>query len=223
MISWDHIDTVFLDMDGTLLDLHYDNFFWKEHVPHRYAQKYQLSFSEAKQTLYQRYASVEGTLSWYCLDYWARELGLDIVSLKREVAHLIALHPHVPQFLDAIREVGKRLVLLTNAHGDSLALKLEVTGIDTHFDRLLSSHELGAPKESAAFWGLLHEREDYKPRSTLMVDDNLEVLRSARQHGIEHLITVRQPDTKSPPNDTGEFVAIDSFRQITPAMSPSRR
>ena len=26
MINWQQIDTVFLDMDGTLLDLHFDNY-----------------------------------------------------------------------------------------------------------------------------------------------------------------------------------------------------
>ncbi|HBT55971.1 MAG TPA: haloacid dehalogenase, partial [Pseudomonas sp.] len=33
MLNWNAIDTVLLDMDGTLLDLHFDNHFWLEHMP----------------------------------------------------------------------------------------------------------------------------------------------------------------------------------------------
>ena len=32
-LDWTSIDTVLLDMDGTLLDLRFDNWFWQEHVP----------------------------------------------------------------------------------------------------------------------------------------------------------------------------------------------
>ncbi len=152
MIDWSAIRLVFLDMDGTLLDLHFDNHFWREHLPMRFAEQRGIEPERAKEELYGRYAAVQGQLRWYCLDYWSRELGVDIVALKREVAHLIDVRAHVREFLDALRGIGLRVVLLTNAHDDSLRLKLEYTGIKGHFDRLISSHGLGEPKESAAFW-----------------------------------------------------------------------
>ncbi len=39
MIVWDEINTVLMDMDGTLLDLYFDNHFWQELIPLRYAQQ----------------------------------------------------------------------------------------------------------------------------------------------------------------------------------------
>ncbi|HNG60363.1 MAG TPA: haloacid dehalogenase, partial [Cellvibrionaceae bacterium] len=39
MIPWQAIDTLLLDMDGTLLDLHYDNYFWLEYLPRAFAAK----------------------------------------------------------------------------------------------------------------------------------------------------------------------------------------
>jgi len=124
MIDWQRIDTVFLDMDGTLLDLHFDNHFWLEHVPERYAQARGLAPEVAKAQLLARYRDIEGTLEWYCVDHWSRELGLDIALLKQEVEHLIAVHPHVLDFLEALERRGKRRVLVTNAHQKALALKL---------------------------------------------------------------------------------------------------
>jgi putative hydrolase of the HAD superfamily len=216
MIDWQHIDTVFLDMDGTLLDLHFDNHFWLEHVPLRYGEKHGLDADSAKAALYPRFKNVEGTMDWYCLDYWSRELDLDIVELKREVDHLIALHPYVIDFLDAVRRSRRRLVLVTNAHIKSLDLKMQKTQLQGHFDRLVCSHDFGLPKEDVRFWELLQQEEPFAPARTLLVDDSLPVLRSARGYGIAHLLAVHQPDTRSPAKNVEDFEAINSFKDIMP-------
>ena len=215
-LDWSVIRTVFLDMDGTLLDLHFDNQFWLEHVPRRYAEKHGLPLDEAKDQLFKRYRRVEGTMDWYCIDYWSRELGMDIAVLKQEVEHLIAVHPHVITFLDAVRAAGKRSVLVTNAHGKSLALKMKRTALGEHLDSIVCAHDLGIPKEETVFWGKLREVEDYQPNRTLLVDDNLEVLRSAQAYGIKYLLAVERPDTKGPVLEPQGFAALSSFREIIP-------
>ena len=214
MLDWNNIHTVFLDMDGTLLDLHYDNFFWREHVPFRFAEKHGMSHDQAKQELSGRYGSKVGSLDWYCVDFWTRELGLEIAELKEEVAHLIAIHPDVTAFLDATRQSGRRVVMVTNAHRKSLNLKMRTTGLEPYFDALHTSHDVGLPKENPAFWIGLHERESFDPEKTLLVDDSLPVLRSAQAYGIAHLLAVRFPDSKQPEKDPEEFPAIHSFRDV---------
>lgn len=216
MLDWQQIDSVFLDMDGTLLDLHFDNHFWREHVPRRYAEMRGIGVTAAKEELFPRFRRVEGTMDWYCLDYWSRELELDILMLKREIEHLIAVHPTVTEFLDAVRTAGKRRVLVTNAHMQSLTLKMARTRLGGHFDAVICSHDYGRPKEDPAFWELLGDKEHYDPRRTLLVDDSLPVLRAAQRFGIAHLLCVRQPDTKSPPRVITEFDAIDNFSEIMP-------
>ena len=216
MIDWQQIDTVFLDMDGTLLDLNFDNYFWQQHVPQRYAEQYQLTLEEASAQLAERYKSVEGTIDWYCLDYWTRELGLDIALLKTEVDHLIAVHPHVTEFLDAVRAAGKRMLLVTNAHMKALNLKMEKTQLGGHFDELICSHDYGVAKEEQAFWQRFREEHPFDPARTLLVDDSLAVLRSARRYGIGHLLAVYEPDTQQGRRDVQEFEAIESFLDIMP-------
>ena len=217
MIDWRDIDSVLLDMDGTLLDLHYDNQFWQELVPRRYAMSRGLDVDTAKAVLKPIFRRSEGTLNWYCIDYWSRELRLDIPLLKREVAHLICIHPHVLDFLRALRETGKHILLVTNAHSKSLALKLEYTRLGDYLDVIVSSHDLGYPKEEPLFWRQLAELHPYAPARSLLIDDNLAVLRSARAYGIQHLLAVHQPDSRRPPRDTHEFAAVEDFRAITPA------
>lgn len=216
MPEWNRIDTVFLDMDGTLLDLYFDNHFWREHMPRRYAEFHGLDEAVAQAHLDTHYERHAGTLNWYCLDFWASELNLDIVQLKQEVAHLIAVRPDVPAFLQAVRASGRRITMVTNAHPKSLDLKMRETGLDAYFDALISSHQIGMPKEHPDFWQGLQAVEPFDKTRTLFVDDSLPVLNSARAYGIAHLLAICNPDSRQPHKDCGDFIAIDSFAQVMP-------
>lgn len=215
-IDWSAIDTVLLDMDGTLLDLHYDNHFWQVYVPEKFAERHGLSHAEAHDECFRRYNAKSGTLDWYCVDYWTEQLNLDIVQLKEELLHLVAVHPDVTEFLQALRVAGKRLALVTNAHHKSLTLKMQKTGLDVHFDAIHSAHSFGLAKEAPEFWGRLVLAEPFLPGRTLLVDDSLPVLRSARTYGIAHLLAIHRPDTRQPDKDVGEFAAIRRFGDILP-------
>ncbi len=216
MIPWHKINSVFLDMDGTLLDLHFDNHFWREHVPMRYAELHGIALEEAKSRLYDRFKQKEGTMDWYCVEYWSQELELDIAGLKQEIDHLIAVHNHVIEFLQRTRDTGKRVVLVTNAHAKSLDLKMRVTGLTDAFDALICAHDIGYPKEDQRFWSLLGEYEPFERENTLFIDDSLSVLRAAREFGIGHILAISKPDSKSPPREINEFVSIDGFDAIMP-------
>ncbi len=219
MIDWYQVDLLFLDMDGTLLDLHFDNHFWLEHVPMRYALAHDMDIEAAKSELYARYQSREGTLEWYCVDYWSRELGLDIALLKQEVDGLIAMHPHVIPFLDAVRRSGRRTVLVTNAHQKSLGLKLRRTQLGGHLDGVVCSHDLGVPKEDLRFWGKLQQIEPFDPERTLFVDDSPAVLASARRYGIGWLLQVLKPDTRGAVRPAEDFPAINGFADLLTAST----
>ncbi|NOZ53675.1 MAG: GMP/IMP nucleotidase [Gammaproteobacteria bacterium] len=215
-LPWYKINSVFLDMDGTLLDLNFDNHFWQEHVPKRYGELRGLSLEDAKAEIYPRFKNAEGTLDWYCIDYWSTELGLDIEKLKKEVDHLIAVHPHVIDFLVAVKASGRRLLLVTNAHVKSLALKMEQTQLAGYFDHIICSHDLGAAKETPVFWDKFKAIEAFDNNATLLVDDSLPVLRAAKNYGISHLLAIYKPDTCRPANDVAEFNAIHGFDDIMP-------
>jgi len=214
MINWKKIDTVLLDMDGTLLDLNFDNHFWKEFVPLKYAELHGLPVHAAKQQLVPLFKSMEGKLEWYCLDYWSETLRLDIAGLKAELSGLIAVLPHVVEFLDKMQQSPKKVLLVTNAHRDSLALKMEKTCLQPFFDAIISSHDMGVPKEQANFWELLQQRQAFEKQSTLLVDDNLAVLDSAQRFGIGYLISISKPDTRLPKRDITSYPAIEDFREL---------
>jgi len=222
MVVWSEVDTVFLDMDGTLLDLHFDNYFWQCYVPQCYARDKNINDEEAQIELALRYKEVEGRLEWYCLDHWSRELGLDIALLKEEVDHLMAVHPHVTDFLAALRASGRRIVLVTNAHQKALALKLNRTQLGGCFDAIYCAHDIGLPKENPQFWHELQQLEPFDPKCTLFVDDSLSVLRSARQYGFRWLLAVVKPDSHSSVRKVTDFPAIHDFSEIISGLAENK-
>ncbi len=215
-INWNHIETVLLDMDGTLLDLHFDNFFWLTHLPRRYAEHHNLCPDKATAELHQRFNEKRGTLDWYCLEYWSAELSVNIEELKEEIQHLIQERPFVREFLRQLGETGKQRVLVTNAHPNSLRLKLAVTGIGGLLDQIISSHTFGFPKESPKFWQQLQSEVHFNPAKTLFIDDSEEILDAARRFGIDTIIGIRQPDSKMEPRSSVSHPSITHFNEIFP-------
>lgn len=215
-INWDEIDSVFLDMDGTLLDLHYDNYFWRDFLPQQYALKHSIETEEAQKILVPKFREHEGTLNWYCLDFWSEQLDMDVAMMKEDVAHLIDIHDGVVAFLEAMAKRPQRVVLVTNAHQKVVKIKMRYTQLQVHFDAIITSHQVGYPKEDPTFWHELHNYEDYNKDRTLFIDDSDNVLQSARSYGIKYLLTIAQPSSQEAPRLTANFPILKHFEDIIP-------
>ena len=212
--SWQEIDTVFLDLDGTLLDKYFDDYFWQEFVPEVFARENRVDKAVARVKLLGTYKKVENTLEWTDLDYWSNELGLDIPLLKREISHLIALRPQVIEFLEYLNEHRKETYLVTNAHPKTLEVKLEKIDITKHFTAIFCSKEIGAAKEQPEFWTGLQELLPFNRNRTLFVDDTERVLQSARNYGLSHLIHIAQPSSQLPATFSTDFFSILDFQEL---------
>jgi putative hydrolase of the HAD superfamily len=216
MIDWSSIDTVLLDMDGTLLDLHFDNYFWTEHLPRLYAAEHRITVEESSAHLHGEFVAERGTLQWYCLDHWSRRLGMDIAALKRELQHMISIRPFAIEFLARLRDSQRDVVMVTNAHRKTLEIKMDSVDITGWFDRVVISHDLHAPKEEQAFWHALQALHPFDPARTLLIDDTEQVLESAQKYGIAHLLTLLQPDSRQLKRIDTRFPGIHHFDEIMP-------
>jgi HAD superfamily hydrolase (TIGR01509 family) len=207
-------ETLMLDMDGTILDLAYDNYIWLDLVPRRYAAANGMSFEQAREELIEKYRAVQGNLEWYCLDHWNDRLGIDVVQIHHDVTYRIRYLPGALDFLRSVAELDKKVLLVTNSHPDTLHLKEAVTGFGDYFDGLYSSHAYGHAKESQAFWHALRDEVDFDIGTTLFVDDSRPVLKSARDYGVSMLVTVTRPDSQKPLCNGSGFPGVQGVADL---------
>ena len=210
-IKWSEIDTVLLDMDGTLLELHFDNHFWQEHIPRIWGEQRGMSAQDAKSHLVPLFEQHAGTLNWYCVDFWSDQLGVDIMHHKQEVAHKIAYRPSAQSFLQRCQDESDDVRLITNAHRKVLNLKIAHTKLDQYFHDMVCSHELSHPKEHEGFWHQLQNKKAFDPDRTLFLDDSEAVLEAADRYGIKHVYSIAQPDLSSERAMPSRFFMLDQL------------
>ena len=203
-----------LDMDGTILDLAFDTYVWKELVVGRYAEHKGLEYQVARERLFAKYMSIQGDLEWYCLDHWSERLGFDVLELHHEVHQRIEYLPGAKTFLETVRESDIQVLLVTNSHPDTLQLKNDTLGFAEFFDGIHSSHTYGHAKERQEFWHALQEEEGFDPETTVFVDDTVPVLRSAIEYGITQSVVITHPDTTEPVRENGEFPGVAGVREL---------
>ena len=214
MRDWRKFEIILLDMDGTILDLAFDNYFWLELVPRCLARERNAELADVTADLFARFARMQGSLEWYCLDYWTAELSLDLRALKTASSHRVRFLPGAATFLDRLRATGKPVVLVTNAHAHTLEIKKGVAGLGRWIDTFVSSHEFGTPKESAGFWKGVQQRLGFDPATTLFIDDSLPVLDAAAAHGIAGVLAIARPDTRYPARVMERHASIEALGEL---------
>lgn len=219
LIDFSKISAVLLDMDGTLLDKYFDDYFWEHLVPEKYAEKNKVTFGKAKEVLLALYKEHEGTLNWTDIDFWSRELNLDIPALKEQIKHLIEVHPHVEDFLKALKSSNKKVYMLTNAHYKVLDIKLKKTEIGKYFDRCVTSFEIGYPKEMIEFWEKTERLLGFDRKSALFIDDTVEILHTAKKFGIKHIYFKARGNSKKESPDLTGFPSIRDFGEFAKTIN----
>jgi putative hydrolase of the HAD superfamily len=215
---WSEVQYVLLDMDGTLLDKYFDEYFWGHLVPEKYADKHNITFGRAKEKLFEKYRIHEGTLNWTDIDFWSRELNLDIPALKEQIRHLIEVHPHVEEFLNLLRKRGKKIFLVTNAHYKTLKIKLRKTQLGIYFDRVVPSFDMGFPKEEILFWERAQKILRFEKGRSLFIDDTAEILKTADEFGIKYVVLKKRENSQEEDKETVRcgFLSIVNFQQLLP-------
>ncbi len=215
-IQWTEIDSVLLDMDGTLLDKHFDDYFWEELVPEKYSGLKQIPLEEAKRQLYAAYRAEEKTLNWTDIDYWSRRLGLDIVALKESISRRVQVHPGVEPFLQFLQWEKKQTVLVTNAHPKTVQIKLAQTTLIPYFNTILCSSDIGLPKEEVHFWRGAQRVLQFDKERSLFIDDNEDVLLAAHAFGIKYLLFKAHASSRVPRDDSKNFPSLRHFSELLP-------
>ena len=176
-------------MDGVLLDISYDNFFWQKHVPQVYADMNGCDLNQAIKITHTLFHYKKGSRDWYDLDYWSNILGIDIVKEKKSELSMskIKIKPGVIDVLVELKKRGKRLFLVTNAHRKTLDLKLEKYPLHEYFDETISAHDLNYIKEDIQFWYILRNYLSVDYDETILIEDTIANINAAKHSKLKSL------------------------------------
>lgn len=210
-LDWDSIDTVLLDMDGTLLDLHFDFYFWTQHLPQKYSQIHNADINEVTDYIAHRLAEKQGQLEWYCTDYWSQQFELNIIAAQTEVQNLIRERAQVIEFLNQLGAMQKKRILITNSDRPSIKLKFANCALEPQLDQVISSHDYQVAKEQQQFWHHLQTHIDFDPETTVFIDDSEAVLNSAHQFGIKQLLSIKQPISSQLREVDSKYPMVENF------------
>ncbi|HEX2056276.1 MAG TPA: HAD-IA family hydrolase [Nitrospiraceae bacterium] len=214
VLTWGEIDDVLLDMDGTLLDRHFDNVLFEEALPRRYAEQQALSLEEARDALMAMYRSVEGQLEWTDLAYWTNRVGIDVVGLHRELDYLIDFLPGATEFLSRLRKAGKRITILTNAHRAGVEIKAAKTGLNRYVDRIVDAFQVGYLKMHQDYWPHCQRLVGFDPIRSVYIDDDEKCLAAAEQFGMRRVYHRSKSSSQLPPDPSAQFHSIEDFSPL---------
>ena len=217
LIEWNAIDTVLLDMDGTLLDDHYEDFFWDVEVPKRYAAKYIITTKEANKRLQKLYYKHEKSMAWSDIDFWEKELDMKLWSIRHQLRHLVRLHPHTIRFLRFLKKHKKRIYLVTASHPKDIDFKFGYSKIGGYFDGICTSFDFGISKHDKLFWKNLQKKLKYDNNRTLFADDKEKIVRVAKSSGIKWVIVKSKSSSKKPANMPKNLLYVHHFDDIIPS------
>lgn len=218
MIDLSRVDTLLLDMDGTLLDLHFDDHFWLQYMPANLPENHGFDAHQMQTHFYEPMQSTRGSLDWYCVDHWSERLDLPVMQDMARHRHLIRWRPGTTDFLRLARKAGKRIIIATNAHREVWQLKADTLDLIHRVDAVVSSHDYGKPKEDGHFWQSIVNQYQLDLTRCAFFDDSDAVLASAVRHGVGLVVGIEHPNSHRPARTLEHAPVIRDFSDLIPVL-----
>jgi FMN phosphatase YigB (HAD superfamily) len=203
------------DLDCTLIEPTFTTFVWEIGIPRLYAEKNNVSLSQATSIVKGEYDRVgEGAMEWYDIAYWFRffELAERWQDLMEE--HRDKVRPF-PEVKEVMEELGKShdLIIVSNAAREFIEMEVKEAGIEAYFARIFSvTSDFGQVKKTTECYVEVLKAMGATPTNTVHVGDHYEFdYLIPKKTGIESYFLDRdgnKPKDRYTIKDLTEFVNL---------------
>ena len=170
---------VSLDLDGTIVNRDYVDYFWLELVPTLYSERHGLNLEDAKREVQRQYDEIgPKDLRWYNPEYWFQRFGLDSGMLSwalEEAGRFVKPYRDALEFIEAVKgEV--QLVLSTSASCEFIKLVFaRVPELEQAFAHVFSStSDFSLPGKPPEFYKAILKQLGAEPSEIIHAGDDEE-------------------------------------------------
>jgi len=118
------------DVDGTLVDLEYNDLIWFKEIPELIAKKKRISFEKSLKYVGEEYNKLgEHNLNWYDINYWVNYFGLKVSpnNILDKYESQVKIFPEVISLLEELKE-NFILIIISSMPREFLIPKMKKLG-----------------------------------------------------------------------------------------------
>jgi putative hydrolase of the HAD superfamily len=196
------------DVDGTLVDLEYNNLVWFKEIPQLVAQKKKIGFEESIKLVQDEYNKLgEHNLNWYDIKYWISYFGLGI-SYKKILEKYEPQIKIFPDVVPTLKELKKDFILISITAMPREFLVPKMKKLKKYFKYIFSSLSDFKEIKNSEIYLRICQKLKVKPEQVLHIGDHWEFdYLAAKKIGMKVLFLDRTNIKKE------EFI-INSLQQI---------
>lgn len=204
------------DVDGTLVDLEYNDLVWFKEIPELVAQKKKIGFEESLKLVQEEYSKLgEHNLKWYDIKHWISyfDLKVSYIEILKKYESQVKIFPDVIPVLEEFKK-GFVFIVITAMPREFLIPKLKK--LKKYFKFTFSALSDFKELKNSEIYLKICQTLKANPAQVLHIGDHWEFdYLAARKAGMKALFLDRTNGKK------GKFV-INSLKEIKYIMEKMR-
>jgi len=195
------LEIISFDLDGTLVDLEYNDLIWFKEIPELVAKKKKISFEKSLKLIHEEYTKLgEHDLNWYDINYWISYFGIEISPNKifEKYEPQVKIYPEVIPLLEELKK-NFILIVITAMPREFLVPKMKK--LEKYFKFSFSALSDFKELKNSEIYSKISKAIKVHPEQILHVGDHWEFDYLAAQKAGMNAIYLDRSNTKK-----GKFI-----------------
>ncbi len=195
------LEIISFDVDGTLVDLEYNDLIWFKEIPELVAKKKKISFEKSLKYVHKEYNKLgEHNLNWYDINYWVTYFGLEVSpeDILKKYESQVKIFPEVISLLE---ELKKKFILIVITAMPREFLTPKIKKIEKYFKFSFSALSDFKELKNSEIYSKISKALNVHPEQILHIGDHWDFDYLAAQKAGMNALYLDRSNTKK-----GKFI-----------------